>query len=227
LRRFVGAVLFYAVLYGSVLGLGLIGFLFQRRQPFVRRVARLWARANLAALRWFCGVQLRVTGLENLPPGGVIIAAQHQAELDILIWLVVLPNPVFVLKQELLQLPIMGALLRPAGMIPVDRAGGAPALRGMVTAANAAVARGAQVVIFPEGTRVIPGERATLHPGVAALARTAKVIPAATNSGLVWGRHSFRKKPGIAAVKLYPAAPLQRAALMAELAACFYDRPLT
>ncbi len=216
-------------MFSSGLLLSLCGLLLWRVAPrYLTVTAKLWGRFCLWALRVTCGVRLRVEGLAAMPAGPVIIAAQHQSAMDILIWLTLLPNPVFVLKQELCKIPLFGALLAPAGNIPVDRDGGAPALRKMVVASRAALAEGRQVVIFPEGTRVAPGSRIVLHGGIVALTRiiAMPVIPAATNSGLCWGARKFVKTPGVVSVKLYPALlPSQtRDDVIAEISACFYEQ---
>lgn len=191
-------------------------------------VPKLWARVSLFGLRLFCGINLRVEGREYLPSGPAIIAAQHQSALDILIWLAVLPYPALVFKQELDKIPLFGNLLRPSGMIGVDRAGGAAALRKMAVECRAALADGRQVLIFPEGTRVATGIQVRLHTGIIAIAKSAAapVIPAATDSGLRWGPRAFSKNPGTVTIKLFPPLnpTLRREDVMTELTACFYDR---
>jgi 1-acyl-sn-glycerol-3-phosphate acyltransferase len=106
-------------------------------------------------------------------------------------------------------------------MIGVDRGGAGAALRGLIRAAKAAVAAGRQVVIFPQGTRVPPGEAAPYQPGIAALYGQveAPVVPVALNSGLFWGRRSFIKRPGTIVLEVLPALPpgLDRKAFMAQL----------
>jgi 1-acyl-sn-glycerol-3-phosphate acyltransferase len=190
-------------------------------------LAQFWARLCLAALRLCCGIKIRVEGLENLPSGGAVIAAQHQSALDILVWLVVLPYPALVFKKELRKIPVFGPLLAPAGMIPVDRGGAAPALRKLLQDCRAAAAAGRQVVIFPEGTRVAPGARVELQPGIVALAKSAgvPVLPAATDSGACWQPRAFAKTPGTVHVRLLPPLPagLARDAIITELAAVYYQ----
>jgi 1-acyl-sn-glycerol-3-phosphate acyltransferase len=190
------------------------------------KLAQFWARLCLATLRRCCGIEIRVEGLENLPPGGAIIAAQHQSALDILVWMVALPYPAMVFKTELRKIPVFGPLLEPAGMIPVDRDGAAPALRKLLQDCRAAVAAGRQVVIFPEGTRVTPGTRVELQPGIVALAKAAgvPVLPAATDSGACWGPRAFAKTAGIVHVRLLAPLPagLAREQIMAELSGVYY-----
>jgi len=182
---------------------------------------RFWARMMIGALRVICGIRLEVAGMANLPPGGSIIAAKHQSAFDTMVWLVLVPNCAYVLKKELVDIPLWGRLARHCGHLSVDRQAGASALRTLVRETRARLAEGRPVVIFPEGTRTAPGERSAYQPGVAAMAAAsgAPVVPAATDSGRHWGRRAFRKSPGVIHVSVLPPLPagLQRAALMAAL----------
>ncbi len=215
------------IMYGSGLVLSLYCLLVARFLPGgLLKIARLWGRVCLWGLRVCCGITVEVEGLEHLPQGGVVIAAQHQSAVDALIWLTILQQPVFVFKKELQRLPLFGALLEPAGMIKVNRGGGGQALREMVTGAGLALARGGQVVLFPEGTRVAYGKRGQIRHGIVALAQSAHVpvLPAATNTGLRWGRKVFAKSPGPVRVIIHPGlqAGLSREEILARLEEVFY-----
>jgi 1-acyl-sn-glycerol-3-phosphate acyltransferase len=185
-------------------------------------LAQLWARCVLVGLRVLCGIRWTVSGRDNLPPEGpMLIASNHQSAFDTMIWLLLLPAPSYVIKRELLRVPLFGALCRLAGMIAVDRTAGADAIRSLLRAADSAVARRRQIVIFPEGTRVAPGAHIAFQPGVAALATRTRlpVIPVATDSGHCWGRRAFRKMPGVIHVRIGAPLPtdLPREALMRRL----------
>ncbi|MBU8544515.1 MULTISPECIES: lysophospholipid acyltransferase family protein [Roseomonadaceae] len=184
-------------------------------------VTRFWAWLVVGALRFTVGVRVEIRGWENLPPGGVVIAAKHQSAFDTIIWLSLLPDPAYVMKKELLAIPLYGWHARKAGMIPVDREGGGVALRNMLRAATTAVAAGRQVVIFPEGTRTAVGDRVAYQPGVVAIAAGtgAPVVPVATDSGRVWGRRHFLKRPGVIRISVLPPLPpkLNRAAMLTAL----------
>jgi 1-acyl-sn-glycerol-3-phosphate acyltransferase len=123
--------------------------------------------------------------------------------------MILLPRPSYIVKQELTRIPLFGPLLAPAGMIPVDRQAGAAALRGLLQAAQTARQDARQMVIFPEGTRVAPGERVSLQPGIAAISThlDLPVIPAATNSGRFWGRRAFMKYPGVIRITIGHVIP--------------------
>ena len=162
-------------------------------------LARTWAGTVIWGARRICGIRVVVTGLEHLPAdGAALLASQHQSAFDTLIWMNLVPAPSYVVKQELTRIPMFGPLLAPAGMIPVDRNAGATALRGLLHSTRKAKLEGRQMIIFPEGTRLAPGERAPLQPGIAAIAThlDMPVFPVATDSGLRWGRRAFMKYPG-------------------------------
>lgn len=224
--RLLRSTCFNILLFGSFALLSLVCVLFTRRREGILRVARFWTGLCLWGLRVFCGIRLKVEGLENLPAGGAIIAAQHQSELDILLWIATIPRPVFVFKRELRRIPLFGSLLEPSGMIPVDRGGGGAALREMVAGAAAAAALGRQVIIFPEGTRTAYGARGQIRNGVVALALAGgvPVLPAVTNSGQRWGRRAYGKTPGPVHIRILPPLPpgLPREEIVARLEEAFY-----
>jgi 1-acyl-sn-glycerol-3-phosphate acyltransferase len=191
------------------------------RRRWVRGAMRAWARAVIGLLP-LAGVRLSVGGLANIPPGGAVIASNHQSAFDTIVWLALLPDAVYVMKRELLWVPLYGQYAARAAMIPVDRSGGGPALRRMLRAVSAAAAAGQQVVIFPEGTRAAASGRAAFRRGIVAVAAGAGVpiVPVATNSGQSWGRRAFRKRPGTIAIRVLPPLPagLPRDAVLGRLA---------
>jgi 1-acyl-sn-glycerol-3-phosphate acyltransferase len=137
------------------------------------------------------------------------------------VWLLLVPRACYVVKRELLRVPIFGPACKLTGMIMVDRDAGGAAIRMLLREADRAVAERRQMVIFPEGTRVAPGASLPLQPGVAALAsRTGfSLIPVATDSGYCWGRRAFRKRPGVIHIAIGEAIPagLKREELMQRL----------
>ncbi|MBS0640757.1 MAG: 1-acyl-sn-glycerol-3-phosphate acyltransferase [Proteobacteria bacterium] len=184
-------------------------------------VPMLWARFNVRLLRWICGIRVEVTGLENIPPGPALIASRHQSAFDTFVWLTLVPKCCYVLKQELLKIPLFGILIARSGMIAVDRGAGSAALRSLLREGERAVREQRQIIIFPEGTRGPPGAMLDLQPGVAALAArlALPVIPVATDSGRCWGRRAFRKRPGVIRIVIGKpiAADTPRPALMLAL----------
>jgi len=160
---------------------------------FTYRLGAFWVRVTLAVLGGLVGLRHRVVGLEHRLPGAAIYAVKHQSAWDTLVFALLLDEPAYVLKRELTYLPLFGWMLLRAGMIPVDRAGRASALRRMIGQAKQRTAAGRPLLIYPEGTRTAPGEHRPYQPGVAALygQLDLPVVPVALNSGLFWGRRQF------------------------------------
>jgi 1-acyl-sn-glycerol-3-phosphate acyltransferase len=183
--------------------------------------ARLWERGVQRLLATLVGLTYEVRGRERIPAEPAVFAIKHQSTWETLAVHLLLRDPAIVLKRELTQIPLFGQYLLHAGMIRIDRRGGARALRSLVEDARAALARGSEVVVFHEGTRAPPGGRNPYHPGIAALYLQlgCEVVPVALNSGLFWGRRSFVKRPGRIVIEfLAPIGPgLERKAFMAEL----------
>lgn len=209
-----------ATLFSALFALLLLPALALPRRLF-QKMARLWCRVLVALLSICCGLRWRVVGGNNLPGVPSIIASKHQSAWDALIFHVLFDDPVYVLKKELLLIPLFGWYLRKAGNIAIDRAAGFRAVKVMLTSVQRAIAEGATVIIFPEGTRTAPGERASYQPGVAALYSEAgtSVIPVALNSGMFWGPRQFKKRPGVITIEVLPAMPkgLPRKTFVKEL----------
>lgn len=187
----------------------------------IRPVSRFWARLVNGLLRLCAGIDQRIEGHEHLPPGPFILAAKHQSLWDTSVVLALFDNPCIVIKQELLRIPIYGWFTSVLGMVPVDRDGGGAALKKMLRACRAAAEQGRVLIIFPQGTRTLPGEVAPYQPGVAAIYRETglPVVPVALNSGFFWPKHGWRRPPGTIRLQFLPAIPpgLKRDAFMAEL----------
>ncbi|BAE53249.1 lysophospholipid acyltransferase family protein [Paramagnetospirillum magneticum] len=182
---------------------------------------RLWLWGMLGALRIVAGLSWELRGRENLPAGPFVVASKHQSAFETFVFHLLLGDPAYILKRELLWIPFFGWYLAKSGVIAIDRSAGTKALKAMVKGAEEAVAEGRPVVIFPEGTRAAPGAKLPYHSGVAMLYGALKVpvVPIALNSGLFWRRRGFAKKPGTLTLEaLEPIAPgMDRKAFMAEL----------
>lgn len=195
-----------------------------------RRWALLTGKVWMAGLSWglrtFCGLTYELRGRVDLLHAPGLVASKHQSAWDTMIFHTIAREPAYVMKKELLSVPLYGWLAYKQGNIPVDRKGGAAALKAMMEAAARAIADGRQIVIFPQGTRTPPGASAAdwpYHPGVAGLYAKLGVacVPVALNSGAFWGRRSFVKKPGKMVIEVLEPIPpgLPRAAFMRELEA--------
>ncbi|KPQ12183.1 MAG: 1-acyl-sn-glycerol-3-phosphate acyltransferase [Saliniramus fredricksonii] len=173
------------------------------RRVFMR-VARLWARSSLWLLRVIAGTRADFRGLEKIPAGGMIVASKHQSLWETFALLVILDDPAYVLKRELMWIPVFGWYAWKARSVPVDRKGGAQALKAMITRAREEIAAGRQIIIFPEGTRRPPGAPSAYKFGVAHLYAKlrAPCLPVALNSGLYWPRRKFIRHPGTIVVQI-------------------------
>jgi 1-acyl-sn-glycerol-3-phosphate acyltransferase len=169
-----------------------------------------WTHFNLWALERICRIRVDVRGLEHIPAqGGGIVMAKHQSAWETLALQRWFSPQTWVLKRELLRLPLFGWALALLDPVAIDRGSGASAMRQLCRQGAERLAHGRWVVIFPEGTRVAPGQHGRYHIGGAMLAeRTgAVVIPVAHNAGRHWGRNGFIKRPGVIKVRIGPPLP--------------------
>lgn len=179
------------------------------RRSWTPTAIRIWNTGNVVLGRIVAGVGCRVEGLEHLPAEPCIIASQHQSSYETYRVFVDLLHPVLVLKQELIRIPFIGWYMLRGGMVSIDRASGAAAMRKTMRATKAALASGRHVVIFPEGTRAPPGTVLPFRPGIAALYLHCQVpvIPVAIDSGWFWGKNRLLKRPGKITVRFLPPLP--------------------
>src|ERR1700761_5506368 len=119
----------------------------------VMQLARVWGRLTLWLLRVVAGTRVEFRGLGNIPPGPLLVAAKHQSALETLALCTVLPDFAYVLKRELLLIPLVGWYLSRGGMVAIDRSKGSRAMSLMNASAAEAIGQGRQLIIFPEGTR--------------------------------------------------------------------------
>jgi 1-acyl-sn-glycerol-3-phosphate acyltransferase len=172
-------------------------------------IARTWGKINLVLLRVIAGIKVEVRGREKIPPGPLLVASKHQSAWETFALITLFPHPVFILKRELQWVPIFGWLTIKGRMVPVDRSGGARALRAMAARARAEMANDRQLIIFPEGTRRSAGAEPTYKYGVAHLYSGGNVpcLPIALNSGLFWPRRTLRRYPGTVIVEILDPIP--------------------
>lgn len=179
--------------------------------PFwgIVEIARLWGRINLWLLRVIAGVKVEIRGREKIPQGPLLVASKHQSAWETFALVTMFPNPVFILKRELQWIPLFGWFTIKGRMVPVDRGGGAAALRAMTARAHYELMQNRQLIIFPEGTRRAAGAEPRYKFGVAHLYAGAGVPcqPVALNSGLFWPRRSFRRYPGTVIVEFLDVIP--------------------
>jgi 1-acyl-sn-glycerol-3-phosphate acyltransferase len=216
------ALLFHAWFYSTLALFGVIGapgaIFFE---SVAKTMSKWWGFSTVFGMRFICGAEIEFRGRHFIPQGGALIAAKHQSALDTLAPFAVLSDPAFVFKRELVKAPIFGWYLQRGGMIMVERGGHASALKAMLRAAKAEVAKGRQVVIFPEGTRQAIGAPPDYKPGVAALYREIGLpcTPVALSTGLVWPVNGFTRKSGKVVIEFLEPIPagLSREVFMREL----------
>lgn len=169
-------------------------------------VISVWYDVVLGLCRHILGLSYRLVGRENIPANACVILAKHESAWETITLQQIFPPVVFVLKKSLLQIPFLGWALAASRMISIDRGAGKSALRQVVKQGRARLREGISVVIFPEGTRVPPGQSRRFKPGGAQLAVSTKTlaVPVAHNAGEFWPK-SFSKKPGEIIVSIGPA----------------------
>jgi 1-acyl-sn-glycerol-3-phosphate acyltransferase len=166
-----------------------------------------WSRLVVALSRLILRINWQVEGREHLPQRPAVILAKHQSAWETMAFQIIFPPQVHVLKRELLWIPFFGWGLALMSPIAIDRRRGLAALRVMAKKGTQRLAQGFWVVVFPEGTRVAPGERRAYQLGGAWLAAAAgaPIVPVAHNAGLFWPRYAFFKRPGTIIVRIGPA----------------------
>lgn len=190
--------------------------------------AARWLGWQIDALRILCGVQVRVTGMENLPQGKTspgILLVKHQSTLETFLMPTLMPHPLaYVFKRELIYIPFFGWAMGRMDMIHIDRSQRAQAFNKVVEQGKRLLAQGIWVIMFPEGTRIPRGKQGTYKSGGTrlAIATGAPVIPIAVSSAKCWPRKSFLKRPGVVDVSIgkpIPSEGRQADELMREVEA--------
>lgn len=197
---FFGVLLFTPFFGVYVFAARLFGF------PASYRAAQHWGIWVLAWVRITCGIRHHVEGEEHIPSYPVVVLSKHQSAWETLFLLTHLPPAAWIIKRELLWLPVVGWCLYILHAISIDRSSGRQARDQIVEQGKQRLAEGTWVIIFPEGTRVAPGKKRRYGMGGALLAVSTQtpVLPVALNAGEVWGRYAFLKYPGTIQVRFGP-----------------------
>lgn len=179
--------------------------------PFLPFKGRFWmagamTRVVFFAARILCRLDFRVSGYENLPAGNHIILMKHSSTWETYAQMILFPPLVWVMKREILWIPFVGWGCLLARCIAIDRKAGASAVNQVLAQGKDRLERGAWILIFPEGTRMAPGEtRKYGASGVLLAAQEGrKIVPVAHNAGFFWPRRGVRKKPGTISVVIGP-----------------------
>ena len=162
-----------------------------------RTIISIWPKGCFSMLK-ILGIDFEIRGEENIPNRPVLFAVKHQSVWETIFFLWHSKENAYVMKSELAKIPFWGWYMKKAAHILVDRKGGTKSMRDMLAKAASIKETSRSIVIFPEGTRIPPGNMGELHPGVAALYKhlNISVVPVAVNSGLVWPRRQLKKEPG-------------------------------
>ncbi len=163
------------------------------------RMAAAWGSTNLWLMKMICGLKYRIHGKENLPQHAAIIMCKHQSTWEtISLKSIVRPQQSWILKQELMRLPVFGWALAAIPNIPIDRSAGRKAVKQIVERGMQLLEQDRTIIVFPEGTRTAPGEKRKYGIGGGMLAEKSgyPVIPIAHNAGVFWRRRGLKKYPG-------------------------------
>ena len=207
MRQWVGSIAFTFYLFASVPFYGAVALLsgvLPREATY--RVARSWVRSVLLMLRWLCRLDYVVEGRAHLPADSAIVLMKHSSAWETLAQLEIFPRQTWVLKRELMWVPIFGWVAKLLKPIAIDRRGGAAAVQQVLAQGQARLDEGLWVMIFPEGTRMPVGETRRYGLSGALLAATAgrAIVPVAHNAGEFWPRRGWLKRRGTVRVVIGP-----------------------
>ncbi|MGD2112597.1 MAG: lysophospholipid acyltransferase family protein, partial [Gammaproteobacteria bacterium] len=174
------------------------------------RLVQTWARFVLWWLKVTCRLTHEITGTEHIPSGAAIVFSKHQSTWETIALQLIFPMQVWVAKRELMWIPFFGWGLVLMKCIAIRRGTGRAAVRQLVTQGRARLDEGIWIVIFPEGTRIPPGQKGHYRIGGAILAEQTgyPIVPVAHNAGEYWPRRSFIKHPGV--IQVCVGEPIER-----------------
>lgn len=179
-------------------------FLLPRKKAWF--VPKTWAASSLWLHEVIAGARAEISGMENLPEGPCIIAPKHQSFWDTIAFLPFIPDALYILKRELMWIPLFGWYVAKMRMIPIDRGSRSKALRQAVRIARERLQESRQLIIYPEGTRRAPGDEPAYKWGIAEIYATlgVPVVPVAHVAGLYWPRRKFLRFPGVIHARFLP-----------------------
>ncbi len=180
------------------------------RAKAARTVEKYYFGYILLITKYIMNIKLELRGLENIPKSGsYILASKHQSAYETLILPIIIKDPAIILKQELTKIPLWGMYPVKMGMIAIDRGSASQALRSIIRGAKRVKAEERPILIFPQGTRTKPGEKAPYKIGINKLYKDIDlpILPVALNTGVFWGKNSFWKKSGTIVFEFLPIIP--------------------
>jgi 1-acyl-sn-glycerol-3-phosphate acyltransferase len=206
IRSLIFNIAFYANLVLHLLA-GLVALVLPRSVTVL--IVKSWGHTSLWLLRVICDLKIEVRGREKIPAGGILVASKHQSIWETFMLPILFADPVFIVKRELMWIPVFGWMAVKTRAVPVNRAGGARAMVTMLQQARLRIEELRQIVIFPEGTRRAVGAEPVYKVGVARMYTTLGVacLPVALNAGLFWPRRTFMRYPGTVVVDILDPIP--------------------
>jgi len=169
-------------------------------------LARSWGLQIVRLAKLICGIDYNILGMENLPATPSIVMAKHQSAWETVSLLALMPRASWIIKRELVYVPFVGWALASLKSIAIDRKSGKNARDQILEQGREYLATGQWVIIFPEGTRVAPGQKGRYGIGGAWLASQTgtPIVPIAHNAGELWRRNAFIKRPGTVTMSIGP-----------------------
>ncbi len=173
---------------------------------FLKYPTKIWIKIIFVFLENICNIKHRIVGMENVPNETVLITSKHQSAFETLALYYYLKDCFFVHKKELFLIPVFGQYLYKSNMVSIDRTGGTKTMRKMLDEVKSKLESGSSIVIFPEGTRKIPGSKPDYKTGFIGIYNHTKkkILPIALNSGLCWSKQSWILKRGIITISILP-----------------------
>lgn len=204
IRSVIFNVLFYMMFIAQMIIFTPVYFLLPRKKAYF--VPKFWARSNLWLMRVIVGTHVRIEGLENLPKGAFIFAPKHQTFWDTFAFLPHIDDPLYILKRELLWIPVFGWYVAKQRMIGIDRSARGKAMNEVMTRTLEEMKTGRQLIIYPEGTRRPPGAEPVYKYGIARLYRDLQmpVVPVVHHAGIFWPRRKSIRQGGVIIARILP-----------------------
>jgi len=210
--NFIRALIFNILFYVGSLALSLILLPALLLPQHHMRLVMIYTYYNYAYLvsRYIMGIKLEIRGLNNLPKSGAfILASKHQSAYETLVLPIVVRHVAIILKKELTRIPVWGWYPVRLGMIPIDRGSATQAIRSIITGAQRVKDEQRPILIFPQGTRITPGEKSPYKGGLGKIYKDIElpIVPLALNAGVYWPKNGFIKKPGTVVFEFLPQIP--------------------
>jgi 1-acyl-sn-glycerol-3-phosphate acyltransferase len=205
LRSLLFNMLFYAMIVAMMIVFSPYFFLAARKKAWF--VPKFWASSNLWLQELIVGNRMEISGLEHRPSGSYIVAPKHQSFWDTFAFLPYIPDAVYILKRELMWIPLFGWYVAKMKMIPINRGNRSKALKGAIKEAQKLMTEtDRQLIIYPEGTRREPGAEPKYKYGIVELYAQLgiPVLPIAHVAGLYWPRRKFMRYPGVTRARILP-----------------------